>query len=148
MRILVRLLATFFGCGHFPIAPATFASFVFAAILFALPMPSRAMWAGLTLVVTLVGIWVAGRAEEEFGHDGHPIVIDEIAGMLITLFWLPKTLWIWVAGFALFRLFDIWKPFPAGHAQSLPGGVGVMMDDLLAGLYAHLCLRLALHFLG
>jgi phosphatidylglycerophosphatase A len=148
VKLLIRAIATFFGCGHFPIAPATFASFVFAALMFVLPLPSPAVWAALTLAVTIVGIWAAGRAEEEFGHDGHPIVIDEIAGMLVTLFWMPKELWVWAAGFALFRVFDVWKPFPAGRAQALPGGLGVVMDDLLAGVYAHLCLRLALPFFG
>lgn len=146
MSLIVRALATAFGCGYFPIAPATFASFVFTAILWFLPALSPVSWATTTAVVTVLGIWVAGRAEREFGHDGHPIVIDEIAGMLVTLFWLPKTLWIFALGFLLFRVFDVWKPFPAGRSQKLPGGLGVVMDDLLAGVYAHLCLRIAVHF--
>jgi phosphatidylglycerophosphatase A len=95
-----------------------------------------------TVAVAVIGVPVSTRAEKWFGHDGSPIVIDEALGMLITLFMLPKSIAIYAVGFLLFRVFDIVKPFPAGRAQALPGGWGVMMDDVLAAIYAHICLRI------
>lgn len=144
METLVRVLATFGYTGHFPFAPATFASFVFLCLLWVLPAPSADVWWIATVLVVVLGIPLCTRAERVYGPDGHPIVWDEIAGMMITLFLLPKTLPVYVAGFLLFRVFDIWKPFPAGRAQDLPRGWGVMVDDLVAGLYAHLLLRVGL----
>jgi len=144
MNQLVRLAATFFGTGLFPFAPATFASLVFGAALFVLPELSPLAWATTTLVVILGGIWVSTKAEDAYGHDGSPIVIDEVAGMLVTLFLVPKVWWIWGVGFLLFRVFDIVKPFPAGKAQELPRGWGVVLDDVAAGVYAHVALRLIL----
>ncbi len=145
MDSLVRVLATFFGTGHFPFAPATFASLVFGVVAFALPTPSDGAWIAATLLVTLVGIQLSSRAERFYGHDGSPIVIDEVAGMMVTLAMIPKDpLWLWPVGFLAFRAFDIVKPFPAGRAQELPRGFGVMLDDVVAGVYAHLVVRIAM----
>jgi phosphatidylglycerophosphatase A len=95
-----------------------------------------------------VGVLASGRAEREFGHDAGPIVFDEVVGQWISLAGLPPTPLTLGAGFLLFRIFDVLKPFPAGRSQSLPGGLGIMTDDLFAGLWAQLVLRVAFHFLG
>jgi len=89
------------------------------------------------VVVTLVGTWAAHRAERVLGGAKDPgvIVIDEVAGMLLSVVLLPRSIPVLVTAFLLFRLFDIWKPFPARESQALTGGVGVMVDDLIAGLY-------------
>jgi len=88
-------------------------------------------------VVTLVGLWAAGRAERVLGaKDPGAIVIDEVAGMALSVLAFPLTLPTLAAGFVLFRLFDIVKPPPARWSQRAPGGLGVMVDDLIAGLYA------------
>lgn len=141
-RFWIRLGATFFFAGHFPVAPATFASLVTLAIWWALPpIPS---W-GLALViaaVSVLGVWLAGRAEAIYGHDGKPIVIDEVAGVLLTVLGLGHGWPLAVAGFFLFRVLDVVKPPPAYQLQSLRGGWGVMADDWMAGLYGNLCLRL------
>lgn len=93
------------------------------------------------LGVTLVGIWAGGRAERLVGKkDPGIIVIDEVAGMMVSVLFLPLTVPVLISAFFLFRLFDIWKPFPAHGSQSIPGGVGVMLDDLIAGAYALLIL--------
>ena len=89
------------------------------------------------VVVTLVGTWAAHVAEPVLGKkDPGAIVIDEVAGMTLSVLVLPLTWPVLLVGFVLFRIFDIVKPFPAGRLQALPGGVGVMIDDLIAGVYA------------
>jgi len=92
----------------------------------------------LTLVgVVLVGIWASHHVERLLARkDPGLIVIDEVAGMMVSVALVPRTVPVLVCAFFLFRLFDIWKPFPARDSQSLPGGTGVMVDDLIAGLYA------------
>lgn len=93
---------------------------------------------GLLLTV-LIGTWAADRACRIFGtKDDGRITVDEVAGQLLSLVWLPVHPLVMAAGFLLFRLFDIVKPWPARPAERLPGGVGVMADDLVAGLYANL----------
>ncbi len=89
-----------------------------------------------------LGVWAAGAAERHFGGvDPGPVVIDEVVGMLITLFLIPVSVSGAIAGLLLFRVFDIVKPFPAGRLEQLHGGVGVMSDDAMAGIYANLVLR-------
>jgi phosphatidylglycerophosphatase A len=149
-----RLIATFFGAGLFPVAPATFASAIVAAILFGLGPGAdpaghgRPLVEGLVILALLpIAIFSAHQAEKTLGHDASPIVIDEVVGQMIALWWVPRS-WPWVlAGFLLFRLFDIWKPLGAREAQRLPGGWGIVIDDVLAGLYALGVLQVALRVL-
>ena len=89
------------------------------------------------VVVTLVGLWAGSRVERVLGRkDPGVIVIDEVAGMLLSVIGLPRSIPVLVTAFVLFRVFDVWKPFPARESQALSGGMGVMVDDLIAGLYA------------
>ena len=149
MDRLSRLIATFFGSGFFPIAPATFASAIVAGILFLLgPGPAGRGHPLVEAIVILallpISIATAHQAEKSLGHDASPIVIDEVVGQMITLLLVPRT-WPWVlAGFLLFRLFDIWKPLGAREAQNLPGGFGIVADDVLAGIYGLIVLQAAL----
>jgi phosphatidylglycerophosphatase A len=138
----VRLGATFFFTGHFPIAPATFASFVTLGIWWLLPPLSPPVTILLILVLAALGIWLATRAEGIYGHDGKPIVIDEVVGALITVAFLGHGLRLAATGFLLFRVLDVVKPPPAYQLPSLRGGWGVVMDDVMAGLYGNLLLRL------
>ena len=102
--------------------------------LLALSTPVQAL---VLLVVTALGVWAADEAERALGaKDPGAIVVDEVAGMTLSVLALPPTAGVLVAGFLLFRLFDVLKPFPANVAQRLPGGLGVMTDDVIAGLYA------------
>src|SRR5262247_2403981 len=139
MRIFVLALATGGGSGYSPVASGTAGSVVGLAFWLALSRLPPAGYALACAGLTLVGIWAAGRAEQLLGrHDDGRITIDEIAGMLLSLAWLPARPEVAGVGFLLFRLFDIWKPFPARRAERLPGGLGVMADDLVAGAYANL----------
>ena len=104
--------------------------------LWLIPFSRAGLWAALTVVV-VVGIWASSRVETVVGRkDPGLIVIDEVAGMMVAVLLLPRTPSVLVCAFFLFRLFDIWKPFPAREAQALRGGFGVVVDDLIAGVYA------------
>ena len=137
------VVATACGAGFAPIAPGTVASALTVVVLW---FAQLSIVGSLTflLVVTVTGIWAAHRAERMFGRkDPGTIVIDEVAGMTLSVALLPPTIGVLIAGFLLFRVFDIVKPFPAKVSQRLTGGFGVMVDDLIAGVYA-LVLLLAL----
>jgi phosphatidylglycerophosphatase A len=118
------------------VAPGTAASALTALVLWA--VPGSMVGLGLALVVVLVaGTWAAERAERLIGgKDPGAIVIDEVAGMILSVLLLPRTTSVLVVGFLLFRVLDVVKPFPAHVSQRLPGGLGIMIDDVIAGLYA------------
>ena len=104
--------------------------------LWLIPFSRVGLLAALAAVV-VVGIWASQRVEAVLGRkDPGVIVIDEVAGMMVAVLLLPRTPGVLLCAFLLFRLFDIWKPFPAGEAQALRGGFGVVVDDLIAGVYA------------
>ncbi len=146
MNQLALFVASFGYVGFFPIAPGTAGSLA-ALALFAVVrwVGGPAFELGTIAVVFAAGIWAATGAERALGQkDPGPIVIDEVLGMLITLAVIPVSMTGVVLGFLLFRLFDVVKPFPVDRMERLPGGTGVMMDDAVAGLYAHLVLRLCM----
>ena len=117
-------------------ASGTVGSLVTLIALWLIPFTTLALVVTLA-VVTVVGIWAGSRVELVIdAKDPGIIVIDEVAGMLVSVLFLPRTIPVLVTAFLLFRLFDIWKPFPARQFQELHGGVGVMLDDLIAGAYA------------
>jgi phosphatidylglycerophosphatase A len=130
------VIATVFGAGYSPVAPGTVGSAVTVAALWLIPF-SRVGLVLFLVAVIAVGTWAAQLAERQLGgKDPRAIVIDEVAGMTLSVVWLPLTPAVLLGGFVLFRLFDVVKPPPAHASQRLGGGVGVMIDDLIAGLYA------------
>ena len=137
-------LATAFGVGYVPVAPGTCGSAVGLLLWMVLPA-STLVQATAIGALFVIGWWSGGVAERHFGTtDPAPVVIDEVMGMLITLFLNPVG-WAGAAGaFLLFRMADVVKPFPANRVERLPGGLGVMADDAVAAAYANLALRAAL----
>jgi phosphatidylglycerophosphatase A len=136
------VIATAFGAGYSPIAPGTAGSAVALLILWLVPFSQVGLVVFL-VAVTLLGTWAAHVAEAAAGDkDPGIIVIDEVAGMTLSVLVLPLTVPVLLAGFVLFRVFDVVKPFPANRLQALHGGVGVMIDDLIAGVYALVILLL------
>jgi phosphatidylglycerophosphatase A len=158
-------IATAFGLGYLPKAPGTWGSLggilIYALTQFYFPLHPIAggavqirdqiMWAArtglpITVAIALVGVWAASRAAE-YAQKKDPqfVVIDEVSGQHLTyLFSLSPLNWKYLLlGFILFRVFDIWKPFPARQAESLPGGWGIMADDWIAGIFAALGLWIA-----
>ena len=129
------MLASVFGAGYAPVASGTVGSFVTVVAIWLLPLTPLRIAVALVVVI-LVGIWAGSRVERVLGKkDPGVIVIDEVAGMLLSVILLPRTIPVLITAFLLFRLFDIWKPFPARESQALTGGVGVIVDDLIAGFY-------------
>ena len=143
MRFIVRLIATGFYTGYAPIAPGTVGSLLGLFLYWAIPGSNSIYSLTAIAVLFFIGVWAASRIEKETKiEDNQIIVIDEIVGMLVTVALFEKHL-IWlIVGFFLFRLFDIVKPFPANASEKLPHGWGVMIDDVVAGIYSAFSLRL------
>jgi phosphatidylglycerophosphatase A len=135
-------LATAGYVGYIPIAPGTFGSAVGLAVYAAVRWSDNVIVEGVVLLIALVmGIWAADLVEKELGKDPSAVVIDEVLGMLVTLAFINASISAAIAGFFLFRLFDVIKPYPAGRLEHLHGGPGIMLDDAMAGVYANLSLR-------
>ena len=146
------LVATFFGVGFLKPGPGTWGSLA-TTILWAAAIssfaPTMRLWATIiaAVVVTLIGIPAATQVSRAFGvEDPQFIVIDEVAGQLVALIAVPLAWKTFLAGFILFRVFDIWKPFPIRRLERLPEGAGIVVDDLGAGIYALIVVHLLLHF--
>jgi phosphatidylglycerophosphatase A len=140
---LAVFVATAGYCGYFPVAPGTVGSaaglVVYLLVRWA---QSPVVEVGLIVGLFLAGVWAGTTAERYFGGiDPGPIVLDEVVGMLMTLAFIPVGLSGALAGFVLFRIFDVIKPFPARRLESLHGGLGVMADDAMAAIYANVALR-------
>jgi phosphatidylglycerophosphatase A len=156
---IALFLASGFGSGFIPFAPGTFGSLVGCLIAYGLVTACAANAQLLqnsliiaSVLLTTLGIWSASRAERIFGRkDAGQIVIDEVCGQVISFVLIapalvlpgPQSRWCLVIGFGLFRIFDIFKPYPINELQHFQGGLGVMMDDVFAGIYAALILSLA-----
>ncbi len=151
MTRLAILLSTFGYVGYFPIAPGTAGSAA-ALALFALltwVAPSVAVLYVLEAVVVLVlffaGTWSGTVVERHLGTtDPGQVVLDEVVGMVLTIAFMPVGVKIALLGFLVFRVLDIVKPFPASRLERLPGGLGIMADDAMAGVYGNLLVRLAI----
>ena len=149
MTRLAVFVATVGYCGYFPFAPGTVGSAA-GLVVYLLVWWTRSttVEVGLITGVFAVGIWAATAAEQYFGGiDPGPVVIDEVLGMLVTLAFMPVGIATALAGFVLFRIFDVIKPYPAGRFEQLHGGLGVMADDAMAAVYANLTLRAVVYFL-
>jgi phosphatidylglycerophosphatase A len=143
---LAVFIATFGYVGYFPIAPGT------AGSLAALALYAVVRWLGTPaaelvaiVAVLIIGVWAAHGTERALNRkDPGPVVIDEVLGMLMTLAFMPLSAWGIAAGFLLFRIFDVIKPFPAGRLEHLPGGFGIMADDAMAGVYGQIVMRVGI----
>jgi phosphatidylglycerophosphatase A len=146
MRRIAEVVAAVFYVGHIPVVPATFGAGVGVLAFWFLVPESGLVGLVVTAVLVPLAILTSGLAEERYGRDGRQIVIDEVVGMFVSLLFLPKTSVVFLAAFVAFRVFDVLKPFPAGRSQKLPGGWGVVADDIFAGVYANIFIRILLLF--
>ena len=131
-----------------PKAPGTFGTL--GAVPLAVGVYYFGVFFGALFIVIfiLIAVWASGLSQKILGRDDPPeVVIDEVAGFLLTVFLVPPSWLSLCFGFLLFRFFDILKPFPIGRSEKLKGGAGVVLDDLLAGIYSNLCLRVVLFFM-
>ena len=143
MNPLILLLASGFGAGFSPLAPGTVGTLVaipMEVLLSRIPFPLHE----LTLITFFfLSCWIADRAQDGWGRSDDPrIVIDEIMGFFLTMLWIPSTAFFIALGFFLFRFFDIVKPPPIRRLEKIRGGFGVVLDDVLAGVYANIVLHL------
>jgi phosphatidylglycerophosphatase A len=147
-RSVALACATVLGVGYVPVAPGTFGSAAGLLVWWVLPA-SPVVQAAVIVALFALGSWSGTVAERHFGRtDPGQVVIDEVMGMLMTLFLNPVG-WIGALGaFLLFRIADVIKPYPANRLEHLPGGVGVMADDAMAAVYANIVLRLVLALAG
>jgi len=133
------------GIGYMGKGGGSVAAAVYCVVWLLVAENIPAVWSiVLALAILLLGTWSSYKVESEWGHDSSKVVIDEVAGMMITLLWAPVDIKYALTGFILFRFFDILKPLGIKSAERLPGGWGVMADDVLAGVYAFALLRLVI----
>jgi phosphatidylglycerophosphatase A len=140
---LTKAFASGLFSGYSPIASGTVGSAVGLAFYFIPGFEGTYVMIPLCAIVFFMGIRTAEAMERVYGQDPSEVTIDEVLGMWVSLLFLPKTLVIAVLAFLLFRILDIVKPYPAKRFDNTPGGFGVMMDDVISGIYANLLLQLA-----
>jgi len=144
MNRFFLVLATGFGVGYSPVAPGTLGTLLAIPVYYFLSNISSPIYEITLIGFFFLSVWISENAEIFFGKKDDPrIVIDEIMGFLITMLWVPKATHFIVIGFFLFRFFDILKPFPIRRLErGLKGGFGVVLDDVIAGVYANIILHL------
>ena len=143
---LIKTLSTFFYVGYIPFMPGTAAS-IAGVFLYYLIKDSIFIYTSFTLLSILIGFLIAGGAERIFNKkDARCIVIDEISGMLLSLIFIPYNIGLVLIAFCLFRILDAIKPYPADRFQRYKGSIGIMSDDILAGLYTNIILQVVLRF--
>jgi phosphatidylglycerophosphatase A len=143
MNFFVLLFATGFGVGFSPIVPGTMGTLIAIPIYYFLSSISTPVYELTLVTLFFFSSWIAGQAERYWEKkDDQRIVIDEIMGFLVTMLWVPKSPLFIIAGFFLFRFFDILKPFPIRRLERVKAGYGVVLDDVLAGVYANIILQL------
>ncbi|MBW2038391.1 MAG: phosphatidylglycerophosphatase A [Deltaproteobacteria bacterium] len=149
MRKLIILLATWGGVGFCPLAPGTAGTAAAVPLFLLLSLLPLTVYLPLLLCIALLACWLAGKAELIFQQqDSRDIVVDEVVGFLVTMTSFPPSWSYILAGFVLFRVFDILKPPPIRFLERrVKGGYGVVLDDVLAGIYAHVVLHIFLSFL-
>lgn len=144
-----NFLALGAGTGMAPVAPGTFGTL--GAIVVLLVMPTNAMiYAAIVALMFVVGVWLCDTCAKNLAVHDHPAIVwDEWVGYLVTMFMVPRSFWLIALGFVLFRLFDILKPWPIGMLdKQVDGGMGIMLDDVVAGVFAAISIQLILFVLG
>lgn len=149
LRNPIHFLSFGFGSGYMPVAPGTFGTLAAIPIFLLLSQFSTFNYVVIVSVMFLAGVWLCGYTSRALGvHDHKAIVWDEVVGYLITMLMVPPTFLNICAGFALFRLFDIWKPWPINLLdKNVHGGLGIMLDDVVAGVFSLVVLHLALNLM-
>ncbi len=142
---LDKLVSTGLGSGLSPVAPGTAGTVVGLLIYFIPGFEKFYVIVPAILIFFVWGTYAAGRMEKVYGHDPSRVVIDEIVAMWISLVFLPKQLILLAIGFFIFRMLDIFKPYPASYFDKKNGGIYIMLDDVVCGVYTNVILQLYLH---
>ena len=145
--LLDKLIATGFGSGLSPAAPGTVGSVVGLLIYFIPGFEKIYIIVPAIIVFFAWGTFAAGRMEKEYGHDPARVVIDEMVGMWVSLVFVPKRLFLIAIAFLVFRMLDIFKPFPASYFDKKSGGLYIMLDDFVCGAFTNILMQIYLYFL-
>jgi phosphatidylglycerophosphatase A len=152
VKTIYKLTATALGAGYSPFAPGTMGAIVGCLALWLFEKynlisttTTPVLFIGLIVITTILGIIATDKLEADWGKDPSKVVLDEVIGMWITMMFVPFSLLNVLIGFGLFRFFDIAKPLGIRKLESLKGGVGVMADDILAGIYANIVLQIIIY---
>lgn len=155
MRWISVIVASVFGAGYSPIAPGTVGAMAGCLILWIgkdslvlSTYPNPWLFLGLIIAVTLIGIWSTNQLEKHWGKDPSKVVVDELIGVWITMIMVPFTWMNLLLAFGLFRFFDIAKPLGIRNMEKMSRGVGVMADDILAGIYSNLVLQIIIFIIS
>ena len=144
----IKILSTFFYIGYFPVAPGTMASAA-GALIACMLAEHTFIYIILLMAITYFGFQVCGEMEKVSGHkDPSCVVIDEVIGVMISFFLLPQTPAVIITAFFLFRAFDMFKIYPANKIEELGGANGIILDDVVAGIYTNIIMQIAVHFSG
>jgi len=147
INILFKISGSFFFTGYIPYASGTFGSLL-ALLFFLIPgFENPYILVPLILIFSFYGIYVGTLFEKKYGKDPAECTIDEAVGMWISLLFLPKNLILIGLTFLLWRVFDIIKPFPAKQSEAIPGGTGIMLDDIIAAIYVCIIMNISNHYL-
>lgn len=149
MNTLAKAIATGFGSGYLPVAPGTWGAALATLITYVIAVNTDAYDLNAALIIltftfTSLGVWSANVLQDEWGHDPGKIVVDEMVGIWISMIFVPFSIVNLLLAFGLFRLYDIWKPWLVKKAESLDGGLGVMADDIVAGVFANVTIQFIL----
>jgi phosphatidylglycerophosphatase A len=147
-KLIVNVVATGLGTGYAPVASGTIGSIPPWIVAYFLIANDQMTLVIVTLILSVISIWFAGQAEENFGHDSKKIVIDEWAGMFFTLLFIPYSLVNYLIAFFVFRAFDVIKIYPARKSERLPGGWGVTMDDVIAGVQSNIVTQIIIFIIA
>ena len=148
MNFIIKILSTGLFVGYIPLAPGTFGTILSAVIYWQLFPKNTAIQTVIVLIGIVVAIIVAGQSEKETGRkDDRKIVIDEIVGFWVCMLFIPHKIIFLTAGFLLFRFFDVVKPTPVKKLEQLPGGFGIVLDDIAAGIMTNIVLQILKIFL-
>ena len=148
LEIIILALSSFFYIGYLPFIPGTFGS-IAGILLFYLIKDSAVIYALFTCICIIIGFLVTGEAERILNKkDARCIVIDEVVGILLSFIFIPFDYKLVIIGFLLFRILDSLKPYPAGRLQNLKGSLGIMSDDIIAGLYTNIILQVVLRLVS
>jgi phosphatidylglycerophosphatase A len=136
INFIEKMIGSGFYTGYIPAASGTFGSLA-GLILYYIPgFETPLILISAIVIFTILGIYTGNKFDKIYGKDPAECTIDEIVGMWITLLYLPKTIWISILAFVVWRALDVIKPFPAGNLEKLQGGMGIMIDDIIAGIYS------------
>ena len=148
INLLERLLGSGFFSGYIPIAPGTFGSLVALAIYLIPGFENPTILLTLISLFSIIGIYTGNKFEKVYGKDPAQCTIDEMVGMWITLLFIPKYIWYILFAFIIWRILDIIKPFPANIFEKINGGWGIMLDDIMAGLYSLILVHIIIYLIN